>query len=61
MGLSGGGKPKYYKYFCSLLKFDDDGRFISKFGSQTRSLKDKLIFFLRFIFLGINYDRLTNR
>ena len=38
MGLSGAGKPKYYNYFCSLLKFED-GRFISKFGSQTRSLE----------------------
>ena len=57
MGLSGGGKPRYYKYFSSLLKFED-GRFISKFGPQSRGLKDKLIFFFRFIFQGINYDRL---
>ena len=57
MGLSAAGKPKYYEYFCSLLKFED-GRFLSKFGSQNRGIKDKLIFYLRFIFLGVNYDHM---
>ena len=38
MGLSGGGKPRYYKYFSSLLKFED-GRFISSLDHNPEVLK----------------------
>ncbi len=57
MGLSAQGRDIYNKLFKSILTFEN-GRFISKFGSQKRSYLQNINNLINFLLSGKSYDLL---
>ncbi len=55
MGLSALGKPKYLKYYKSILRFEN-GRFISEIYNQRKNIFKKSIDLIDFLLTGRSYD-----